>query len=403
MSLTGRSLVTVNGIRRMRTFHYFWCQICRRTVRINSSTNPYETLCPYCFSELRLELDISRHRLVTAGLTALEPSPAVRSLDTLARLLDPSLSSSSSIRRPNTDFGRRLEWVSETENDPDQQSWITLQFVAPPRPSRPISPPPNVSLQDNNTSDFTFGNTLNEFIEGMALLNDWPGPSPARSLAIEALPMVKVTRRLLDNDPSCPICKEEFELGGEVREMPCKHFYHDDCIVPWLSNHNTCPVCRHEVLLQDTTSNNDLEDTNDHDGFRFENVTNGLNWWWSQLYSLWPLRALSNWIHRFLYSEDTSYPDGKRFESKHSMCFILFQHIALMVKIYFLWQVSLGWCSWLILLLCIYVTTCAKRVSYLWAFIIVLFLRQVKINYCNYFQDSPDETIFKFGRYVSIP
>lgn len=336
MSLTGRSRVTVNGIRRMRTFHYFWCQICRRTVRINSSTNPYETLCPYCFSELRLELDISRHRLVTAGLTAVEPSPAIRSLDTLARLLDPALSSSSSIRRPNTDFGRRLEWVSETENDPVQQSWITLQFVAPPRPTRPISPPPNMSLQDNNTSDFTFGNTLNEFIEGMALLNDWPGPPPAPSLAIEALPMVKVTRRLLDNDPSCPICKEEFELGGEVREMPCKHFYHDDCIVPWLSIHNTCPVCRHELLLQDTTSNNDLEDTNDHDGFRFENVTNGLNWWWSQLYSLWPLRALSDWTHRFLYSEDTSYPDGKRFESKHSMCFVHFQHIALMVKIYFL-------------------------------------------------------------------
>ncbi|KAK4565196.1 hypothetical protein RGQ29_007020 [Quercus rubra] len=310
MSLTGRSRVTVNGIRRMRTFHYFWCQICRLTVRINSSTNPYETLCPYCFSELRLELDISRHRLVTAGLTAVEPSPAIRSLDTLARLLDPALSSSSSIRRPNTDFGRRLEWVSETENDPVQQSWITLQFVAPPRPTRPISPPPNMSLQDNNTSDFTFGNTLNEFIEGMALLNDWPGPPPAPSLAIEALPMVKVTRRLLDNDPSCPICKEEFELGGEVREMPCKHSYHDDCIVPWLSIHNTGPVCRHELLLQDTTSNNDLEDTNDHDGFRFENVTNGLNWWWSQLYSLWPLRALSDWTHRFLYSEDTSYPDG---------------------------------------------------------------------------------------------
>nr|POE62488.1 putative e3 ubiquitin-protein ligase rhc1a [Quercus suber] len=288
-----------------------------------SSTNALR-LKLFASRELRLELDISRHRLVTAGLTAVEPSPAIRSLDTLARLLDPALSSSSSIRRPNTHFGRRLEWVSETENDPVQQSWITLQFVAPPRPTRPISPPPNMSLQENNTSDFTFGNSINEFIEGMALLNnDWPGPPPAPSLAIEALPMVKVTSRLLDNDPSCPICKEEFELGGEVREMPCKHFYHNDCIVPWLSIHNTCPVCRHELLLQDTTSNNDLEDTNDHDGFRFENETNGLNWWWSQLYSLWPLRALSNWTHRFLYSEDTSYPDedtndhdGFRFENE---------------------------------------------------------------------------------------
>ncbi|GMY39193.1 probable E3 ubiquitin-protein ligase RHC1A [Fagus crenata] len=324
MSLTGRPRVTVNGIRRMRTFHYFWCQICLRTVRI-SSTNPYETLCPYCFRELRIELDISRPRLFTS-LTA---------LDTLARMLDPW-----SIRRPTptNDFGRRLEWGSEIENiGPVQQSWITLQFVEPPRP---ISPPQNVSLQDNNTSDVMFGNnTLNEFIEGMTMLNDRPGPPPALASAIRALPMVKLTETHLDNDPSCPVCKEEFVVGEEVREMPCKHFYHADCIVPWLSIHNTCPVCRHELqILQDTTSNyDDLEDTTDED-FRFEDETNGLNWGWSQLFSLWPFRALSDWIHRYLDFQDTSSHEGKRFESISSKyCkYIAMNKLSLGIREYFL-------------------------------------------------------------------
>lgn len=302
MSLTGRPRVTVNGIRRTRTFHYFWCQSCRRAVRI-ASTNLYGILCPYCFRELGLELDISRPRLVT-DLRGIEPSPAARLLENLASVLDPL---PSIRRRPNTDFGRRLQWVSETEDGPVQQSWITPGIVGPPPPPRPISLQENVAPRNNNINDATpdlFGDPLIDFIDEMALQNDWRGPPPLAASAIEALPRVKVLQMHLDNDPTCPVCKEEFELGGEVIEMPCKHFYHSDCIVPWLRIHNTCPVCRYE--LQDT-SNNDLEDAND-EGFGIEDATNGLmDWLRSRLFSLWPFRALSDWRQRSLQEDSFSY------------------------------------------------------------------------------------------------
>lgn len=32
----------------------------------------------------------------------------------------------------------------------------------------------------------------------------------------------------------CPVCREEYTSGESVRKLPCLHFFHNECIVPWL-------------------------------------------------------------------------------------------------------------------------------------------------------------------------
>ncbi|XP_027340834.1 probable E3 ubiquitin-protein ligase RHC1A [Abrus precatorius] len=80
--------------------------------------------------------------------------------------------------------------------------------------------------------------------------NDRLGPPPASRSSIDAMPTIKITQAHLRSDSHCPVCKEKFELGSEARKMPCNHIYHSDCIIPWLVQHNSCPVCRVELPPQ---------------------------------------------------------------------------------------------------------------------------------------------------------
>ncbi|WZZ45375.1 hypothetical protein YC2023_041634 [Brassica napus] len=65
--------------------------------------------------------------------------------------------------------------------------------------------------------------------------------------AIESLPRVEMGDFHIKAEANCAVCTEVFEAGAEGREMPCKHIFHGDCIVPWLSIRNSCPVCRFEL------------------------------------------------------------------------------------------------------------------------------------------------------------
>ncbi|KAK0671113.1 hypothetical protein QBC41DRAFT_62188 [Cercophora samala] len=72
---------------------------------------------------------------------------------------------------------------------------------------------------------------------------------PASESAIESLEKKKVDAELLgpEGKAECTICIDEFKLGDEVTVLPCSHWYHGECVVLWLKEHNTCPICRKPI------------------------------------------------------------------------------------------------------------------------------------------------------------
>ncbi|KAK4377113.1 hypothetical protein RND71_003409 [Anisodus tanguticus] len=303
-----RPQVAVNVVQRMRTYHRFWCQQCQRSFR-TTSANPYEILCPRCFGQIYYDLDVSRRRLVLSDVTRLQPSPNSRLLDALALILNPT------IRLQNLDHGDENHLLR-------RRARLTLQFIGLHENilSLPANNTPLVSSNENR---------VEELIQEITR-DDRPGPPPTPSSPIDALPKVVVTESHLANDLACPVCKDEFEVGFEVRELPCRHFYHSECIVPWLQRHNTCPVCRYQLQgfsnydVQQGYYNYDRNHLNEEEE---ENMRNPLIWGLTRLMSLWPVNLLSGWIQRYFNSPlDNTTSDFPRGEIRVLLlCLIIFR------------------------------------------------------------------------------
>ncbi|KAK9868967.1 hypothetical protein WJX84_004227 [Apatococcus fuscideae] len=79
-------------------------------------------------------------------------------------------------------------------------------------------------------ADFSSGELGLEHILQRLMDQYQPQASPASISAVQALPRLRE--------------------GGEVLQLPCKHCFHQDCLMPWLELHNTCPVCRHALPVE---------------------------------------------------------------------------------------------------------------------------------------------------------
>ncbi|KAL3623699.1 hypothetical protein CASFOL_032515 [Castilleja foliolosa] len=47
----------------------------------------------------------------------------------------------------------------------------------------------------------------------------------------------------------CSVCLEGFGVGGAGKKVPCGHVFHENCILHWLSVHDSCPLCRRKLAV----------------------------------------------------------------------------------------------------------------------------------------------------------
>jgi hypothetical protein len=95
--------------------------------------------------------------------------------------------------------------------------------------------------------------SLNDFLNYTFQLQQQQrtGPPPASKSAVERLDEIKVTEAHIKTQALCSVCQDTFGKGDSALGLPCDHLYHRECITPWLTEHNTCPMCRYELPTDD--------------------------------------------------------------------------------------------------------------------------------------------------------
>ena len=48
-------------------------------------------------------------------------------------------------------------------------------------------------------------------------------------------------------EEKCPICLQKYKGADIIKEFPCKHIFHKNCIFKWLKKSNKCPLCKYDI------------------------------------------------------------------------------------------------------------------------------------------------------------
>ena len=107
-----------------------------------------------------------------------------------------------------------------------------------------------ISFLNNHNNDFQFNNLVNILMSFDLGSNRHP---PASERAIQNLKTIEVKDNNINEykNITCNICLDTFEIGNILRILECNHEFHEKCIITWLKQNNTCPVCRHELESND--------------------------------------------------------------------------------------------------------------------------------------------------------
>eukprot|EP01063_Lacrimia_lanifica_P007737 TRINITY_DN14981_c0_g1_i1.p1 TRINITY_DN14981_c0_g1~~TRINITY_DN14981_c0_g1_i1.p1 ORF type:complete len:249 (+),score=67.24 TRINITY_DN14981_c0_g1_i1:181-927(+) len=137
------------------------------------------------------------------------------------------------------------EWVGQLEKSAPGREEVKPE--PPPRPPpRPPLLPTGVSeeLRSLLPPDVT---ELLEHIptEELQRFFNSVQHNPASLKTLRELTLFTIPHNADPGEFKCVICLEDLPPRSKAKCMPCKHLFHEACLLEWLLKNNTCPVCRY--------------------------------------------------------------------------------------------------------------------------------------------------------------
>ena len=64
-------------------------------------------------------------------------------------------------------------------------------------------------------------------------------------------------------EKKCSICLLKYKKPDIIKEFPCNHIFHKNCILRWLEKSNICPLCKYDITGD--VNNMELKNSSDEE------------------------------------------------------------------------------------------------------------------------------------------
>ena len=200
-----QNIKEVSEFQKIGTTKKFYCYNCKKKFNKLYFENT-QIECIFCYSQICEEILTSYDQQIT-------PPDKFKPYSNIPQEQEPRIVRLSNPNNPLVQFVTSLI-NSEYEND-----------------------------EIENILNYIFNNDNNRY-----------GSPPAAQSEIKKLNKYTLTKDKLykfGNENTCSVCKEDFIIGNKMMDLPCNHYFHEECLMPWLNQHDSCPICRFELKTDD--------------------------------------------------------------------------------------------------------------------------------------------------------
>lgn len=173
-------------------------------------------------------------------------------------------SEDSTFRASRANRGYLFEGHLTVDPEPPQPNWLVQSNLLTAAAALLQGESSGEQTGSANSSEAGAANLLHDLVNSLddilpeIISRDSGAPRvpPASKEVVASLPVTSVSTEVLaklGKDAVCSICQESLVVDDKMQELPCKHMFHPPCLKPWLDEHNSCPICRHELRTDDHT------------------------------------------------------------------------------------------------------------------------------------------------------
>ena len=115
--------------------------------------------------------------------------------------------------------------------------------------SRRIVPEPDLDFNSQQTVNFDNDIAQPDITWNTVGNSSVGAPQRSNNEAINSLPRQTVSETVSRGEEAdCAVCRNELENDATVIVLPCGHWFCVACTISWLSDNDSCPLCRHMVF-----------------------------------------------------------------------------------------------------------------------------------------------------------